>query len=193
MAPGKDADRLSADVHGAQLLRFRLRPRIAGVVQAGQARRDLLPQMPKPLAIDLVICHSMAGCTLLHELCEDPRLVGGLPFVGHLIEDEVTHGTAPPEGDYSFLVNLPDIRGARKRYLLPAVQQLKIIKRMAAQLGIGRHGLGRGPAFPHDQLAFSYVYRLLLHKAPEGAGSAQHRRCRAIACNKLGNELCSLG
>ena len=134
----------------------------------------------------------MAWGALLHELCEDPRLVGGPPVVSHLIEDEISHGSAHPEGDYPLLIRLPGLGRAHKGYLLSAVQQVEIVKRMAAKLGIGGRGLGRGPAFAHYQLAPSNTYGLVLHKVLESAGSPQHGRGCAITCTELSDELSPL-
>ncbi len=91
VAPRENADRIGADVHSTQLLRFRLRLRIDRVVQCGQARRDLRSELLEPFAVDLVVGHSVARGALLHKLCENAGLICGFPFIGHLTEDEIAH------------------------------------------------------------------------------------------------------
>ena len=133
----------------------------------------------------------MAGRALLHELGEHAGLVGGLPLLGELGHHPVPHGLARPEGDDLLFVDLPELRVGLERGLLPRVEDLEVLDAVAAQLGIGRRRLGRGPLLADDQLAVVDADRLVNQDVLESEGVLDGRgnavRLRALV--EFGDEL----
>ena len=125
----------------------------------------------QPLGVDLFAAHGVAGGALLHELGEDARLVGVEPLRGHVGEEALAHGLAPPVGD-DLVGEVAAGGGAdAEAGLLAPVQDVQVAERMAGDLGVGGGGLGRRPPFADDQLVGQDDDLLAGQQVGEGAGA----------------------
>ncbi len=97
---GEHDDRVAGDVHRDELLAPVVRLDVAGEVERGQGACDVGLEVEHPLAVDLVVEDGVPGGALLHELGEDPGVVGGPPLLGQHREHPVAQRAPPPVRDH---------------------------------------------------------------------------------------------
>ena len=145
---------IGADRHGFELFLLIVGLRVIQVIQAIQRLLDVMLEVEHALAVDLIIQYSVPRRALLHELGEDTRLVSRFPIVRHLMEDQLAHGLALPEGYDRILVQLAGSCIHSKGGLFPGIEDIQVLQAMAAQLRISGGSLGSVALFADNQLAF---------------------------------------
>ena len=155
VTPGEQDHGVAADRH-----RVELREAVGIVGERLAARLDLGAVVEHPLAIDLAVERGVPRRALLHELGEDPRVVGVAPLVGHLAEDAIANRASAPVGDHLVFVD-------REHFIVDVVagafarlEGAQIVEAVARQLGEGGHHLRRGAALADDQLVVADPDRL---------------------------------
>jgi hypothetical protein len=167
----READgRVGRDVHRHQLLAAAQRVRVAVEVQRRDRRRDVALEIEHPLAVDLPVGHRVAGGPLLHELREDPRVVGVPPLLRELGEHAVAERAAPPVRDDQLLLDAKSLLVDGVARLLAAVERPEVVDAVTRQLREGRRRLGGRSALAHDQLVRADEDRLVLAEVAERQG-----------------------
>ena len=115
----------------------------------------------------------MPGRALLHELGKDARLVGRLPFAGHLPKNKITYRPALPERDDPGFVALTSLCTDGERYLLAGIEDVQILEGVAAKFRVGGGGLGGRTLLADDQLAVVEADSSVLHEVLEGQRAKQ--------------------
>jgi hypothetical protein len=142
--PAGEGDQcLGGDLHGPQLLLLGVGLRIVQEIQPFQGVPNVGDEVPETLSVDLVVQDRVPRGPLLHELGEDAGLVGRQPLRGHLTHDEVPERPPLPVGDDLLLVAPAGLWVHSKRDLRPGVQDIQVLRGVAADLRIGGRGFRR--------------------------------------------------
>ena len=176
VALGPQDQRLGGDVHGPQLFLPVQGLRVAEKIETRQMRGDLKAHIGHPQPIDFVTARGVARRALLLEFGEDAGLVGRDPFIGHVGEYLLAHRAALPEGDDFLGVEPPGFVIDGVGDLGPRIEDLKVFKRVQADLGIGRRLLGRRAALGDDQFVVSDPNVLVAQDMLEGQGPLDRHR-----------------
>ena len=178
MALGEVDERLRTDAHCPQFFLFTVSGGVVEVVQTFEALLNPGNKIQHPGVIDLIIQHGVTGRALLHELCEEASLIGSNPFVRHLGEEPVAHAPSAPERDDRLLIDPSHLFADREGYLRACIEDGEVFQAVAAQLRIGRSGLGGGAFFADNQLALADIDSLVFHQVPEGKRPLNRRGYR---------------
>ena len=100
VALGEEHHRVAGDLHRLELLAPVGGPGVVQIIEGGPVPGDVAFEVEHALAVDLAVQGTVwPGRALLHELGEDPGLVGVAATPWAVAEDAVAHGAALPVGD----------------------------------------------------------------------------------------------
>ncbi len=131
----------------------------------------------------------MARGALLHELGEDPGIVGLLPFRGQLGEHSVAHRAAAPVRDDRFFVELEGLGLHPVPGLGAGVEDAEVLETVAGQLGERRGRFWARSPLADDEFLFAQVNGLVAAEVQKGQRSEHGSRVAAlVGLVEFGNE-----
>ena len=139
---------VARDVKRPERLAFLVGLRVVEEIEPRNRCGYLFLEVEHPLGIDLVVQHGVARGALLHELGEDPGVVGLLPFRRELGEHPVAHRAAAPIRDDLLFVELEALAPTRYQVLGRESRMRRSSRLWQVSSGNVGTAFGRGPRSP---------------------------------------------